>query len=131
MPITFVFPFCETRAITELLAFHTEERRASIAHGTSSTFSGRRSGIHPHGPSRWSVALFWTRSGYYALPRPDLTARVSPKERQLEFLRRHLRLALWEHIPLLPAAKDKTASIFKALRGWRLPRDHPPPEYNT
>jgi hypothetical protein len=122
------FPFCETRAITELLAFHTEERRASMLTYIIDLYADDLD-IHPHAVSLERAHL--DRSGYYALARPDLDAEGHPKERQLDFFG-GLRWRYEEHIPPARRKIDRIA-IFKAAAGLRLREDHTfsIEEYNT
>jgi hypothetical protein len=74
------FPFCETRSVGELLAFHTEERRhAMLAYAIDLYAPDLVS--HPNGVDLEGAML--DRSGYYALARKD--AANNFKERQLDF----------------------------------------------
>jgi len=62
------YPFCETRSIAELLAFHTEERRDAMLTYVIDIYAPDL-GRHPDAVSLEEAHL--DRSGYYALGRPD------------------------------------------------------------
>ena len=122
------FPFCETRAITEMLAFHTEERRSSMLTYIIDLYADDLD-THPHAVSLERAHL--DRSGYYALARPDPDIEGHPKERQLDFFG-GLRWRYEEHVPPARRKIDRIA-IFKAAQGLRLREDHTfsIEEYNT
>ncbi|MFT4743322.1 MAG: hypothetical protein ACI91Z_001297 [Yoonia sp.] len=120
------FPFCEHRAIGEMLAFHTEERRDAILTYVVDLYAGD---LHE---SPTAVSLddaYMDKSGYYALARKD--AQNEFEERQLDFFG-GLRWRFEEHVPALRRRIDRI-SIFRAKPGLRLRTDHTfnDPEYNT
>lgn len=92
------FPFCETRTIAEMLAFHTEERRASMLTYIIDLYADDLD-LYPQAVSLERAHL--DRSGYYALARPDATVDGHPKERQLDFFG-GLRWRYEEHVPPCP-----------------------------
>lgn len=119
-------PFCETRSVGEMLAFHTEERRDAML-----TYV-----VDLYADDLWScpnaVSLdraHLDRSGYYALARPD--EKGHPKERQLNFYG-GLRWRFEEHVPEARRKIDRI-SLFKAKPGLKLRNDHTfnDEEYNT
>ncbi len=120
------FPFCEHRAIGEMLAFHTEERRDAILTYVVDLYAGDLL------ESPTAVSLddaYMDKSGYYALARKD--AQNEFEERQLDFFG-GLRWRFEEHVPALRRRIDRI-SIFRAKPGLRLRTDHTfnDPEYNT
>lgn len=120
------FPFCEHRAIGEMLAFHTEERRDAILTYVVDLYAGD---LHE---SPTAVSLddaYMDKSGYYALARKD--AQNEFKERQLDFFG-GLKWRFEEHVPALRRRIDRI-SIFRAKPDLRLRTDHTfnDPEYNT
>jgi len=122
------FPFCETRTIAEMLAFHTEERRASMLTYIIDLYADDLD-LYPQAVSLERAHL--DRSGYYALARPDATVDGHPKERQLDFFG-GLRWRYEEHVPPARRKIDRIA-IFKAAPDLRLREDHTfsDEEYNT
>lgn len=122
------FPFCETRTIGEMLAFHTEERRGAMLTYIVDLYADD---LHryPHAVSLDSAHL--DRSGYYALARKDATKEGHPKERQLDFFG-GLRWRFEEHVPPARRKIDRIA-IFRAKPGLLLRDDHTfsDEEYNT
>ncbi|KEJ88051.1 hypothetical protein [Sulfitobacter donghicola] len=122
------YPFCETRAISEMLAFHTEERRDSMLTYVIDLYSDDLE-THPEAVSLESAHL--DRSGYYALARPDPENHGHPKERQLDFFG-GLRWRYEEHVPQARRKIDRI-SIFRATAGLTLREDHTfsNEEYNT
>ena len=122
------FPFCETRSIRDLLAFHTEERRDAMLTYVVDLYAGDLD----RAPSAVSLDdAHLDRSGYYALARPDPENHWHPKERQLDFFG-GLRWRFEEHIPTTRRKIDRI-SIFKAKPGLRLRPDFTfsDEEYNT
>ncbi|MDK3074734.1 hypothetical protein QO034_16720 [Sedimentitalea sp. JM2-8] len=121
------FPFCETRSIGEMLAFHGEERRDAMLTYVVDLYAGDLS-RHPTAVSLDSALL--DRSGYYALARiaPDTGA---PRERQLDFFG-GLRWRFEEHVPENSRRIDRIA-LFRTRPGLRLNPDHTfnDQEYNT
>lgn len=122
------FPFCETRSIEEMLAFHTEERRTSMLTYIIDLYADDLD-LYPQAVSLERAHL--DRSGYYALARPDATVDGHPKERQLDFFG-GLRWRYEEHVPPARRKIDRIA-IFKAAPDLRLREDHTfsDEEYNT
>lgn len=119
-------PFCETRSVGELLAFHTEERRDAVLTYVVDLYADDL-GQYPN-----AVALdhaFLDKSGYYALGRPDEDG--NPRERQLDFFG-GLRWRFEEHIPPARRKIDRI-SLFRAKKGLKLRPDHTfsDEEYNT
>ena len=120
------YPFCETRNVGELVAFHAEERRDAALAYVVDLYSGDLDGT----PNAVSLdAALLDRSGYYALARPD--ALGHPKERQLDFFG-GLRWRFEEHIPANRRKIDRIA-LFRAAKGLVLREDHTlsDEEYNT
>lgn len=119
-------PFCETRNISELLAFHTEERRDAVLSYVIDLYAGDL-GDFPGAVSLEDAHL--DRSGYYALARPD--EKNHPKERQLNFFG-GLRWRFEEHIPERVRKIDRI-SLFKSKPGLKLRADFTfnDEEYNT
>jgi hypothetical protein len=121
------FPFCETRTVGEMLAFHTEERRDAMLTYVIDLYAGD---LYTH---RNAVSLedaHLDKSGYYALARPDPVTKEA-KERQLDFFG-GLRWRYEEHIPA-PRRKIDRIALFRAKPGLRLRADHTfsDEEYNT
>ena len=121
------FPFCETRSVGELLAFHAEERREAMLTYVVDLYADDL-GQFPNAVSRDHAYL--DRSGYYALARKD-AATGAPKDRQLDF-HGGLRWRFEEHIPEHRRRIDRIG-IFRAKRRLRLRADHTlsDEEYNT
>ncbi|MFP5480719.1 MAG: hypothetical protein ACLGIE_13705 [Alphaproteobacteria bacterium] len=113
------FPFCETRRVRELLAFHTEERREAMLTYVIDLYAGDL-GTHPDAVSLSDAWL--DRSGYYALARKNPANHNHPKERQLDFYG-GLRWRFEEHIPPARRRIDRI-SLFRAKPGLRLLPDY-------
>lgn len=124
----FFHPFCETRNVSEMLAFHTEERRDAMLAYVIDLYSDDLY-RHPHAVSLDNAYL--DRSGYYALARPDPENHGYPKERQLDFFG-GLRWRYEEHVPEARRKIDRIP-LFKAKKGLRVKSDHTfnDEEYNT
>jgi hypothetical protein len=122
------YPFCETRSIGELLAFHAEERRDAMLTYVIDIYAPNLA-RHPDAVSLEEAQL--DRSGYYALGRPDPENHNHPKERQLDFFG-GLRWRFEEHIPQNRRKIDRIA-LFRAREGVALRADHTftDEEYNT
>lgn len=121
-------PFCESRAIGELLAFHTEERRGGVLSYVVDLYAEDLL----RNPNAVSLKDAWMdKSGYYALGRPDPKNEGQPKDRQLDFFG-GLRWRFEEHIPS-PRRKIDRISLFRAKPGLELRPDHTfnDEEYNT
>ncbi|MDO9526802.1 MAG: hypothetical protein Q7J57_14895, partial [Gemmobacter sp.] len=63
-----LFPFCETRSVREMLAFHTEERRDAMLTYVIDLYA---SDLDKHGNAVDRASALLDRSGYYALGRGD------------------------------------------------------------
>jgi hypothetical protein len=122
------YPFCETRNVRELLAFHIEERRDAMLTYVIDLYAADLN-RHPDAVSRDDAMM--DRSGYYALGRPDPANEGNPKERQLDFFG-GLRWRFEEHVPPARRKIDRIA-LFRAQNGLRLRADHTfnIEEYNT
>ena len=120
------YPFCETRSIAEMLAFHTEERRDAVLSYVIDLYAADL-GAHPNAVSLEGAQM--DRSGYYAQGRLD--AQGHPKDRQLDFFG-GLRWRFEEYIPKDRRQIDRI-SLFRAQPGLRLRPDHTfnIEEYNT
>lgn len=121
------FPFCETRTIGEMLAFHTEERRDAMLCYAIDLYAADLE-AHPNAVDIDSAHI--DRSGYYALGRNNpMTAY--PKERQLDFFG-GLRWRYEEHVPPERRKIDRIA-LFRTKPGLELRPDHTfnDEEYNT
>lgn len=112
------FPFCEARRITELIAFHTEERREALLTYVVDLYAGDL-GRHPNAVSLDDAHL--DKSGYYALGRPDAAKHNHPKERQLDFFG-GLRWRFEEHVAPERRKIDRIC-LFKTKPGLRLRAD--------
>lgn len=121
-------PFCETRNIRELLAFHTEERRDAVLSYVIDLYADDLAKF-PDAVSLENAML--DRSGYYALGRPDAVNHNHPRERQLDFFG-GLRWRFEEHIPPARRKIDRIA-LFRAKPGLTLRPDYTfsDEEYNT
>ncbi len=122
------FPFCETRNVAEMLAFHTEERRDAML-GYVVDLYATDLDQYPNAVSLDQAHL--DRSGYYALARDDAVKGGDPKERQLDFFG-GLRWRYEEHVPANRRKIDRIP-LFRAKKGLRLRWDHTfnDEEYNT
>jgi hypothetical protein len=122
------FPFCETRSVSEMLAFHTEERRDAMLTYVIDLYADDL-GKFPNAVSLENAHM--DKSGYYALARHDQQNHNHPKERQLDFFG-GLRWRFEEHVPGHRRKIDRIA-LFRAKPGLRLREDHTlnDEEYNT
>jgi len=120
-------PFCETRRVGEMLAFHTEERRDAMLTYVVD-LDAEDLGQHPNAVSLDTAHL--DRSGYYALARKS-GPHDHPLDRQLDFFG-GLRWRFEEHVPATRRKIDRIA-LFRAKPGLRLRSDHTftDEEYNT
>jgi hypothetical protein len=121
-------PFCETRNIREMIAFHVEERRDAMLSYVIDLYA-EDLGRFPNAVSLETAHM--DRSGYYALGRPDVANHNHPKERQLDFFG-GLRWRFEEHIPA-PRRKIDRIALFKTKPGLQLRPDFTlsDEEYNT
>jgi hypothetical protein len=122
------YPFCETRNIREMLAFHTEERRDAMLSYVIDLYADNLDRF-PNAVSLEHANL--DRSGYYALGRPDPANHNHPRERQLDFFG-GLRWRFEEHVPA-PRRKIDRIALFRAKPGLELRPDFTftDEEYNT
>ena len=122
------FPFCETRNIREMLAFHSEERRDATLSYVVDLYADDLN-VFPNAVSLEHAHL--DKSGYYALGRPDMANHNYPKERQLDFFG-GLRWRFEEHIPV-PRRKIDRIALFRTKPGLTLRPDFTlsDEEYNT
>ncbi len=120
------YPFCETRNIGELLAFHAEERRNAMLCHVIDLYAGDLTQF-PNGVAPDQAMLDGT--GYYAHTRHDPTGR--PVERQLD-MSGGLRWRFEDHIPYERRRIDRIA-LFKTRKDLILQPDHTfnEAEYNT
>ena len=122
------FPFSETRSISEMLTFQTEERREAVLSYVIDLYASDLDRF-PDAVSLDTAQL--DRSGYYALGRPDPANHNHPRERQLDFFG-GLRWRFEEHIPPDRRKIDRIA-LFRAKPGLLLRPDFTfnDEEYNT
>lgn len=122
------FPFCETRTIGEMLAFHTEERRDAMLSYVVDLYANDLESF-PNAVSLENAHL--DKSGYYALAREDAGNHFHPKERQLDFFG-GLRWRFEEHVPYQRRKIDRIC-LFRAKPGLKLRPDFTfnDEEYNT
>ncbi|OUS35436.1 hypothetical protein A9Q94_12720 [Rhodobacterales bacterium 56_14_T64] len=121
------FPFCETRSVVEMLAFHTEERRDAMLTYVVDLYAGDLQ-VTPSAVSLEHAYL--DKSGYYAQARPD-PETGHPRERQLDFFG-GVRWRHEEHIPNSSRKIDRI-SLFRTKADLQLQPDHSfdDQEYNT
>lgn len=112
------FPFCETRNIRELVAFHAEERREAMLTPVVDLYAPDL-GLHPGGVSLDTAHL--DRTGYSAEPRKDPARNWAPKDRQRDLFG-GLRWRFEEHVPWERRRIDRI-SLFRARRGVQLQPD--------
>ena len=122
------FPFCETRNVRELIAFHGEERRDAVLTYVIDLYAKDLT-KYANAVSLEDAHL--DRSGYYALARKDEANNWQPKDRQLDFFG-GLRWRFEEHVPQNRRRIDRI-SLFRSAKGLRLRDDHTfnVEEYNT
>ncbi|MBD3763672.1 MAG: hypothetical protein IE927_02755 [Rhodobacterales bacterium] len=121
-------PFCETRNLREMLAFHTEERRDAMLAYVVDLYAPDLAAA----PDAVSLAqAHMDRSGYYALGRPDPANHNHPRDRQLDFFG-GLRWRFEEHVPPHKRKIDRIA-LFRSKPGLKLRPDFTftDEEYNT
>ncbi len=119
------FPFCETRSVGEMLAFHAEEKRDAMLTYVVDLYAADLN-AHDDGVSIDDAHL--DRAGYFALAREGADG---PAERQLDFFG-GLRWRFEEHIPQARRRIDRIG-LFRAKPGLRLRGNHTfsDEEYNT
>jgi len=122
------FPFCETRTVRDLLAFHTEERRDAMLTYVIDLYAGDLT-AQPNAVSRTDAHL--DRTGYYALGRKDPDRNWQPKDRQLDFFG-GLRWRFEEHVSWNRRKIDRIG-LFRCKPGLKLRGDFTfsDEEYNT
>lgn len=122
------YPFCESRTVGEMLAFHSEERRDAMLTYVVDLYAGDLDRF-PEAVSLDDAHI--DKAGYYALARNDPDNHNYPKERQLDFFG-GLRWRHEEHVPQERRKIDRIA-IFRSKPGLRLREDHTfsDEEYNT
>lgn len=113
-----LFPFCESRTVGEMLAFHNEERRASMLTYVIDLYADN---LWEHKNAVSIEHALMDKTGYYALGRSDPENHNHPKERQLDFYG-GLRWRFEEHVPEAKRKIDRI-SIFKATPGVTLRPD--------
>lgn len=121
------FPFCETRNVEELLAFHTEEKRSAMLAYVIDLYAGDLG----KAPSAVSIDdAYIDKAGYYSLARKDPKTNVQ-LDRQLDFFG-GLRWRYEEFVPYERRKIDRIA-LFKSKDGLKIsPNDlFNEPEYNT
>ncbi|MFC3614379.1 hypothetical protein ACFORG_11450 [Lutimaribacter marinistellae] len=121
------YPFCETRSVGEMLAFHTEERRDAMLTYVIDLYADDLVRC----PNAVSLdRAFMDKSGYYAQSR-KAPETGHPRERQLDFFG-GVRWRYEEHIPKDSRKIDRIA-LFRAKPGLTLLPNHTfdDQEYNT
>lgn len=121
------YPFCESRSVGEMLAFHAEERRDAMLTYVIDLYADD---LEEFGDAVSLDRAHLDKSGYYALARPD-PVTGHPRERQLDFFG-GVRWRFEEHIPPVSRRIDRI-SLFRAKPGLELRGDHTfnDEEYNT
>lgn len=121
-----LYPFCETRNVRELLAFHAEERRDAMLTYVVDLYAPDL-GANPDAVNLPEAML--DRSGYFALARKGPSGQAL--ERQYDFFG-GLRWRFEEHIPDNRRKIDRIG-LFRAQKGLQLRPDHTfnIEEYNT
>lgn len=123
-----IHPFCETRKVGEMLAFHAEERRDAMLTYVLDLYAGDLDRT----PNAVSLDDVWfDKAGYYALKREDARNHYHPKERQLDFYG-GLKRRFEEHVPYERRRIDRI-SLFRARPGLTMSPDFTfdDEEYNT
>ena len=122
------YPFSDSRTVSEMLAFHTEERRDAMLTYVIDLYAGDLD-RYPNAVSLDDAHL--DQSGYYALARTKGDPHGHPRERQLDFFG-GLRWRFEEFVPTDRRKIDRIA-LFKSKPGLQLRSDHTfsDEEYNT
>lgn len=122
------YPFCESRTVAEMLAFHTEERRDAMLCYVVDLYAGD---LDRHSSAVSIEDAHLDKSGYYALARKHAADADQPLDRQLDFFG-GLRWRYEEHIPA-PRRKIDRIALFRAKAGLKLRDNHTfnDEEYNT
>lgn len=113
------FPFCDSRSVGEMLAFHAEERRNAMVTFVVDLYPADLAAAES-GVSFADAQL--DGAGYYALARKDPENDWQPKERQLDFFG-GLRWRFEQHVPHEERRIDRV-SLFRAASGLKLLPDH-------
>ena len=100
------YPFCETRTVGEMLAFHAEERRDAMLSYVVDLYAGDLQPVPGRGLSGRPRML--DRSGYYALARQGRGEPRPPQGAAADFFG-GLRWRYEEHVPP-GAAQDRPRS---------------------
>lgn len=111
------YPFCETRSVGEMLAFHAEERRRAMLTCVVDLYAADL-GRAPDGVDRDAAML--DAAGYYALGRQGKDGATL--DRQLD-LHGGLRWRFEDHIPRDRRRIDRIG-LFRTQPGLRLLPDH-------
>jgi hypothetical protein len=112
------FPYCDSRSVGEMLAFHAEERREAMVCVTVDLYAADLDAA----PDAVSVeTAHLDGAGYYALPRKNPDAGWQPHERQVD-IHGGLRWRFEEHVPHESRRIDRVA-LFRARKGLRLRPD--------
>jgi hypothetical protein len=115
-------PFCETRTVAEMLAFHAEERRGAVPCVTVDLYPDDLGAVPDGvaaGASRGRAHL--DAEGYYALPVRDPANGWAERERQVE-IHGGLRWRFEAHVPWNRRRLDRIALV-RADRGLALTDD--------
>lgn len=122
------YPFCESRTVAEMLAFHTEERRDAMLCYVVDLYAGD---LDRHSSAVSLEDAHLDKSGYYALARKNVANADQPLDRQLDFFG-GLRWRYEEHVPAPRRNIDRIA-LFRAKPGLKLRANHTfsDEEYNT
>jgi hypothetical protein len=112
------FPFSETRRVTELLTFHSEERRAAMGTCVIDLYAGD---LSTHANAVSLTDAWMDRTGYHAQARKDPAKNWEPKDRQMDFFG-GLRWRFEEHVPWARRRIDRI-SLFRARQGLRMAPD--------
>jgi hypothetical protein len=103
------FPFCEQRKVSEMLTFHTEERREAMLAYVIDLYAQDLTDF----PNAVSLeTAHFDRIGYYALPREDAANNWAHKERQMDCFG-GLRWRFEEYVPWTRRRIDRIA-LFRA-----------------
>ncbi len=120
------YPFSESRSVTEMLAFHAEERRSAMLSYVIDLYAGNL-GQSPDAVNR--EAAMFDRTGYYAMDR--FSADGVKLERQVDVFG-GIRWRFEEHIPWARRRLDRVA-LFRPQKGLKMRPDFTfsDEEYNT
>ncbi len=121
------YPFCETRTIKEMLAFHSAERRDAMLTYVIDLYA---SDLNQFPNAVAPAQAMFDRAGYYAHARSD-PETMEALDRQLD-ISGGLRWRFEERIPYERRRIDRIG-LFKSGNGLQLGPDHTinVPEYNT